>query len=191
MTLSEPLRDFTRVLDDLTSRELAIPRLISLIAPEFARVLIEPNLLAPAAQASGAMSYAQHTLHTSPSGHYSLVSLVWRPGDETPVHDHHAWGLAGVYRGHELETRYAWCDRTGTVPGLRPVEHQDFSAGQVMSIVPPSDIHRVRNPASTLTISLHLYGFDLRRSPTGSSVRRVYGPELLMDEATPGLRRAG
>jgi predicted metal-dependent enzyme (double-stranded beta helix superfamily) len=191
MTLSEPLRDFTRVLDDLTARELAIPRLISLIAPEFARVLAEPNLLPPDAQALGATSYAQHLLHTSPDGRYTLVSLVWRPGDLTPVHDHVAWGLAGVYRGHEHETRYAWCDRTGTVPGLRPVQHEEICAGQVMPIVPPSDIHRVCNPDSTLTVSLHLYGFDLRRSPTGSSVRRVYGPELLVDEAAPGLRRAG
>jgi predicted metal-dependent enzyme (double-stranded beta helix superfamily) len=191
MTLSEPLRDFTRVLDELTARELATPSLIALIAPEFTRVLAEPNLLAPATRALGATSYAQHVLHTSVDGRYSLVSLVWRPGDRTPVHDHHAWGLAGIYRGREHETRYAWCDRTGTMPGLRPVEHEEFCAGQVMPIVPPSDIHRVCNPDSTPTISLHLYGFDLRQSPSGSSVRRVYGPELLLDEAVPELRRAG
>src|SRR5215211_1229528 len=135
MMLSEPLRDFTRVLDDLTSRELAIPQLISLIDPEFARLLAEPNLLALDAQTPGATSYEQHILHTSPNGRYSLVSLVWRPGDRTSVHDHHAWGLAGVYRGHEHETRYEWCDRIGAVPGLRPVAHEEVSAGQVIPIV--------------------------------------------------------
>jgi 3-mercaptopropionate dioxygenase len=191
MMLSEPLLDFTRVLDDLTSRELEIPRLISLIAPEFTRVLAEPGLLPPDALAPGAASYEQHILHTSPDGRYSLVSLVWRPGDRTPVHDHHAWGLAGVYRGHEHETRYAWCDRSGTVPGLRRVAHEAVCAGQVIPIVPPSDIHHVANPDSTPTISLHLYGFDLCKSPSGSSVRRVYGPELLVDEAAHGLPRAG
>jgi len=191
MMLSEPLRDFTRVLDDLTSRELAVPQLISLIAPEFARLLAEPNLLALDAQTPAATSYEQHILHTSPNGRYSLVSLVWRPGDRTSVHDHHAWGLAGVYRGHEHETRYAWCDRIGTVPGLRPVTHEEVSAGQVIPIVPPSDIHHVCNPDSTPTVSLHLYGFDLRLSPTGSSVRRVYGPELLVDAAAHQLPQAG
>jgi 3-mercaptopropionate dioxygenase len=191
MTLSQPLRDFTRALDELTTRELSVPRLIALIAPEFARVLAEPGLLALESQEPGEASYAQHVLYTSPNGRYSLVSLVWRPGDRTSVHDHHAWGLAGVYRGHERETRYTWCDRTGTVAGLRPVAEELVSPGEVLPIVPPSDIHRVCNPDSTPTVSVHLYGFDLARSPTGSSVRRVYGPELLMDDPAPTLAAAG
>lgn len=183
MRLSSPLQDFVGTVDGLMARDLALPRLMELLTPEFGQLAAVPDLLSPEAQEASHSSYAQHVLYTCPSGRFCLVALVWRAGDRTPVHDHHGWGLASVYRGHERETRYAWSDRPGAAAGLRPTAVQEIEPGEVIRIVPPGDIHRVANPDPTPTVSIHLYGFDLRTSPSGSSVRRVYGPELLIRDA--------
>jgi 3-mercaptopropionate dioxygenase len=180
MTLSPPLQEFVRTVDCLIARDLAQPDLLAALAPEMRRALVEPNLLAPEHCCPPAGSYVQHTLYGDPAGRFSLVALVWRPCSASPIHDHHAWGLAGVYRGRELETRYVWCDRPGTTPGLRPDESREVCAGEVLPIVPPSDIHRVLSPGPLPTISLHLYGLDVRAVPGRSSVRCVYPADLLV-----------
>jgi predicted metal-dependent enzyme (double-stranded beta helix superfamily) len=180
MTLTPPLQEFVRSVDDLVSRELPQPKLLAELAPELRRALAEPDLLAPQQCCPPAGSYVQHTLYADPAGRFSLVGLVWRPGCATPIHDHHAWGLAGVYRGREVETRFVWCDRPGATPGLRPDETREVGAGEVIPIVPPSDIHRVLCPGPQPTISLHLYGLDVQALPGRSSVRCVYPADLLV-----------
>jgi predicted metal-dependent enzyme (double-stranded beta helix superfamily) len=180
MTLTPPLREFVQTVDRLVSRDLAQPALLAALAPELRRALAEPNLLAPEHCCPPAGSYVQHTLYGDPAGRFSLVALVWRPCCATPIHDHHAWGLAGVYRGREVETRFAWCDRPGTTPGLRPDATREACAGEVIPIVPPSDIHRVLSPGPQPTISLHLYGLDVSVVPGRSSVRCVYPDDLLV-----------
>src|SRR3954452_13064216 len=32
--------------------------------------------------------YSQHVLHVEPDGSFSVVGLVWLPGQVTPIHDH-------------------------------------------------------------------------------------------------------
>jgi predicted metal-dependent enzyme (double-stranded beta helix superfamily) len=178
--LTPPLQEFVQTVDQLMSRELAQPALLAALTPEFQRVLAEPNLLAPEQCCPPAGSYVQHTLYGDPAGRFSLVALVWRPCSATPIHDHHAWGLAGVYRGREVETRFVWCDRPGATPGLRPDDRREAHAGEVNSIVPPIDIHRVLSPGPQPTISLHLYGLDVGLIPGRSSVRCVYPDDLLV-----------
>jgi predicted metal-dependent enzyme (double-stranded beta helix superfamily) len=178
--LSAPLAEFVRAVEEQLARDVALPALLERLAPELARVLAEPGLLAPELCRAPARAYAQHVLHVDPAGRFSLVALVWRPGCATPIHDHRAWGLAGVYRGGERETRYAWCDRPGGGAGLCPAGSREVAAGEVFPIVPPDDIHRVLAPGPLPTVSLHLYGCDVRAAPNGSSVRRVYSPHLLL-----------
>src|SRR3954469_6476148 len=122
MVCSAALGEFTRALDALVARDLPPARLMALLAPEFGQLVLQADLLDAAAQAPRSDRYAQHVLHRCPGGAASLVSLVWRPGDRTPVHDHRAWGLAAVYRGRERETRYEWAAVGGAAARLRPVE---------------------------------------------------------------------
>ena len=51
-------------------------------------------------------SYRQHILHVEKDGSFSVVALVWLPGQATPIHDHVSWCVVGVYRGQEHETVY-------------------------------------------------------------------------------------
>src|SRR4029453_2370469 len=52
----------------------------------------------------------QYALYRATDGSLCLFSLVIPSGAETPVHDHLAWGLIGVYRGRQSETIYRRID---------------------------------------------------------------------------------
>lgn len=98
---------------------------------------------------------------------FSVVALVWRPGQETTIHDHLAWCVVAVLCGTEQETLYR-----DDGDHLTPIARSVNATGSVTAIAPPGDIHRVSNDTDTTAISLHVYGADL--SVTGSSIRRTY-----------------
>ncbi|GIG59113.1 hypothetical protein Lfu02_34850 [Longispora fulva] len=112
-------------------------------------------------------SYRQHVLHVEDDGSFSLVALVWLPGQATCVHDHVSWCVVGTYLGEEEETSYR------VVRGhLVPVRTTRTPRGAASFLVPPGDIHTVRNASDGLAISLHVYGADI--AVLGTSVRRRY-----------------
>ena len=45
--------------------------------------------------------YQQYLLHCDSRQRFSVVSFVWGPGQQTPIHDHRVWGLIGMLRGAE------------------------------------------------------------------------------------------
>ena len=109
--------------------------------------------------------YRQHVLHVADDGAFSVVALVWLPGQATPVHDHVCWCVVGVHEGEEEEIRYV-------LDGDRLVVTEQLVNpwGEVSVALPPGDIHLVRNAGTELAVSLHVYGADLSR--TGTSIRR-------------------
>jgi 3-mercaptopropionate dioxygenase len=113
--------------------------------------------------------YRCHLLHAEPDVSFSVVALVWRPGQATPIHDHVTWCVFGVIQGTEHEERYVlrddgWLEQAGTAAVN--------ATGDVTGLAPPGDIHQVRNAGAETAISLHIYGTDISRM--GSSVRRIY-----------------
>ncbi|GAA3061247.1 putative metal-dependent enzyme (double-stranded beta helix superfamily) [Streptomyces olivoverticillatus] len=122
-------------------------------------------------------SYRQHILHAESDGSFSIVALVWMPGQQTCIHDHVSWCVTGVHQGTESERRYRLVP-DGTTARLVATEDVVNHQGDVCGFAPPGDIHRVRNACSSIAISLHIYGADISR--LGSSVRRVY--DLPADE---------
>ena len=121
--------------------------------------------------------YRQHIVHVHPAGRYSIVALVWKPGQATPIHDHRCWCVVGVWRGLERETTYDLHDDTGS-HYLQRRRSVDAAPGEVSALVPPDeDIHRVENGGTSLAISIHVYGADI--SVLGSSINREFAPELV------------
>jgi 3-mercaptopropionate dioxygenase len=104
-------------------------------------------------------------LHTE--ARFSIQALIWRPGQVTRIHDHIAWCVFGVLQGMEEETLYR-----DDGDHLTEVGRSVNVTGEVSGFAPPGDIHKVRNPGSGTTITLHIYGADL--SGDRSSVLRVY-----------------
>jgi predicted metal-dependent enzyme (double-stranded beta helix superfamily) len=109
--------------------------------------------------------FARHVLHAETA--FSVVAVVWQPGQLTPIHDHIAWCAFAVLQGVEYETLYR--DRGSHLTEIGRVAN---GVGDVSGFAPPGDIHRVHNTGDTTAISLHVYGADLGESP--SSVRRTY-----------------
>jgi predicted metal-dependent enzyme (double-stranded beta helix superfamily) len=116
--------------------------------------------------------YTQHLLHVADDLSFSVVALAWRPGQQTPIHDHRGWCAVSVCEGAECETRYRVCgDADG--PYLVETSSHVLEPGKTVALLPDgSDVHRVSNCSGGLTVSLHVYGVDIRS--TGSSIASCF-----------------
>lgn len=117
-------------------------------------------------------AYTQHLVHVAGDRSYSIVALAWRPGQQTPIHNHRGWCAVAVREGAECETRYrVGHDRAGTY--LTELSSQVLESGETVALLPDgSDVHRVANCSEGLTVSLHVYGVDIRS--TGSSIASCF-----------------
>lgn len=115
--------------------------------------------------------YRQHVLHSEEDGSFSVVALVWLPGQRTSIHDHVSWCVTGVHQGQEAERRYQLVP-DGAIARLTATEDVVNPQGSVCGFAPPGDIHRVQNGCGSTAISIHVYGADVVR--LGTSIRRVY-----------------
>jgi predicted metal-dependent enzyme (double-stranded beta helix superfamily) len=157
---SDAFAEFTRAADGLVDDPHAVAERLRVL-------LAQDGWLAPEHQAPGVDTYRQHLLHVSPCRRLSVVSLVWRPGQRTAIHDHVSWCVVGVLRGVEREDRYELEDGA-----LRPAGTVYARRGHVEALQPPGDIHAVTAAGRETAISIHVYGADI--SQLGSSIHRRY-----------------
>lgn len=150
------------------------------------RHLAVPDLLPAEARVADPERYRQNIVHVEPDGSFSIVALVWLPGQQTPVHDHISWCVVGVYEGEEAEIRYRVEDAAGSEVHLDDGQMPDPEDGLALvrtaevtnpngsadGFAPPGDLHRVWNAGEGTAISIHVYGADIRE--LGSSIRRTY-----------------
>src|SRR5512133_1818494 len=138
------------------------------IGTRLGALLAHDGWLAPEHRVGNPDHYTQHLLHVSPCRRMSIVALVWLPGQRTPIHDHVAWCVVGVYEGRERETRYRAVE-VGGERWLEPAGSIDAHPRHVEVIVPSAeDIHCVEAAGPGPTISIHVYGADIER--LGSSI---------------------
>jgi len=151
------------------ARELDDPRArVDSLKPAFSMLLGAegwlPDEYAQPDRASGmGGGIGQYALYRAPDGSLCLFSLVIPPGAETPVHDHLAWGLIGVYRGRQDETVYRRLDAGDdeTRASLEVARRQTVNAGEFYALVPPlDDIHFVKTVSDVPSISIHLLAND-------------------------------
>ncbi len=135
-----------------------------LVAEQLRRHLPTPDVLTAEQRRGSPDDYSAYPLHAEPDGSFSIVALVWRPGQITRIHDHVTWCVLGVIQGVEHEELFD--------ADLNLVGRSENHAGDVSGFAPPGDIHRVHNTADTTAISIHVYGTDITR--IGSSARRYY-----------------
>jgi predicted metal-dependent enzyme (double-stranded beta helix superfamily) len=163
------VRDAQRVFSAASSPE----RACASFRPRFAELLADRSWLPakyqePAAESGMGGGIGQWLLARASDGSLSLFSLVVPPGAETPVHDHLAWGLVGLYRGTQDEEIFARQDGA-----LELVERRALAAGDFYVLLPPhDDIHRVRTTSTDTSVSIHLLTND-----TGCVWRHAFDPE--------------
>jgi len=146
---------------------------IEAIRPGFADLLADPEWLPERYQADAPESgmgggIGQWLLYRAEDGSLSLFSLVVPSGSQTPVHDHLAWGLVGLYRGTQDEEIYA--RENGR---LELKEQRALRPGDFYDLIPPQDdIHRVRTTSDETSVSIHLLTND-----TGCVWRHSFDPD--------------
>src|ERR1700730_12694029 len=94
----------------------------------------------------------QYALYRAGDGSLCLFSLVVPADAATPVHDHLAWGLVGVYRGKQDETVYRRLDdgSDATRAQLEIAKRQTLEPGDFYALLPPADdIHHVKTVSRT------------------------------------------
>ena len=105
----------------------------------------------------------QYALYRAEDGSLCLFSLVVPAGSSTPVHDHLAWGVVGVYRGEQHETVYRRLDDGSdeTRAELEVSREQSLRPGDLYALIPPTDdIHYVKTISDAASISIHLLAND-------------------------------
>ena len=122
-----------------------------------------PRWLLPQHYRADPARYARNLVYDAPDGSLSLYTLVWSPGQWTPVHDHGSWGVVGVLEGVLEERSYVRLspDRDAA-SGIALARGGVLLLGRgaVTSFVPnPDHIHLTGvPPGRPRAVSLHLYG---------------------------------
>lgn len=141
---------------------------VEALQPAFARLLAADGWLPDAFARPDDASrmgggIGQYALYRAEDGSLCLFSLVVPAGVATPVHDHLAWGLVGLYRGAQRETVYRRLD-DGSDPShatLTVAREQMLAPGDLYPLLPPTDdIHFVETTSSSASISIHLLAND-------------------------------
>jgi predicted metal-dependent enzyme (double-stranded beta helix superfamily) len=116
----------------------------------------------------------QWLLYRSADRSLCLFSLVVPSGSKTPIHDHLAWGVIGLYRGNQDDEFYRPGDG-----GIDLVRRRPLVPGDHYVLLPPvDDIHCVRTTSPETSVSIHLLASD-----TGCTLRHTYDDQT--GEARP------
>jgi predicted metal-dependent enzyme (double-stranded beta helix superfamily) len=176
---SPRVRSFVAEVRALIEQADSAQAACELISPRFAELLADEEWLPaefqePAVGSGMGGGIGQWLVFRAADRSLSLFSLVVPPGAMTPVHDHLAWGLVGIYRGNQDEEFYRPGD--GQLAALR---RRPLAPGDFYTLLPPrDDIHRVRTTSDRTSVSIHLLAND-----TGCVWRHVYDEET--GEASP------
>lgn len=167
------LRQFVGEIAALVDADTAEPELLERGGQALRELVhVDDWLPDPYAQPS-TERYQQYLLYADVQQRFSVVSFVWGPGQQTPIHDHTVWGLIGVLRGAELAAPFSR-DNDGTL--RQTGDEIRLEKGTVEAVSPTiGDIHRVRNAYDDrVSVSIHVYGANI-----GAVLRSTYAPEGL------------
>jgi predicted metal-dependent enzyme (double-stranded beta helix superfamily) len=133
------------------------------------RAVAQPDLLTADQCVPQSGCYARHLMYSDPAGRFTMVSIVWGPGQFSPPHAHHAWCAYAVRENALEETLYAWDRESATAqPARTEVRSPGYGCFAHSGL---DQIHRLGNSGSRPAISIHVYGVERER--VGTHVNRM------------------
>jgi predicted metal-dependent enzyme (double-stranded beta helix superfamily) len=176
------LRTFIDAVQDVIRASSSIPERLAALRPHFSALLADQRWLPDAFRQPDPDSgmgggIATWLLYRAAASDLSFFALVVPPGASTPVHDHLAWGLVGLYVGEQDEEVYERASSAAPQrhdqAALQLVATNHLQAGTFYELIPPDgDIHRVTTTSALPSVSLHLLGND-----TGCVWRHRFDPQ--------------
>lgn len=158
---------FIERVNAIRQRERDGRAIVAAIEPAFAELLattdwLPAEFMEPRAGSGMGSGIGMWLLYRSGDGGLAFSSLVVPAGASTPVHDHLAWGIVGLYRGNQDETVFTRTDdgSRDDYARLETMERRSLSPGDMYELLPETDIHRVTTTSNVTSVSLHLLGND-------------------------------
>ena len=137
------------------------------VAGPLAELACQQDLLSPEQRTGCAQKYTRHTLYADPDGRFTVLAIVWMPGQATPVHGHSAWGVVAVYEGRPTVALYEFEPGYGALPGKEICCVRGDVSWVRAGIQYP---HRIFNADQSSAITLHTYGRDLTQDPCAINI---------------------
>jgi predicted metal-dependent enzyme (double-stranded beta helix superfamily) len=164
---SPKMRDFIAKVDEIRGSTTDTATIVKWIEPHLTELMRDPDWLPgefaePKENSGMGSGIGMWLLYRAGDGSLAFSSLVVPPGASTPVHDHLAWGLVGLYRGNQDEVVYTRTDdgSEDEVARLETQERRSLSPGDLYELLPQTDIHEVTTTSDVTSVSLHLLGND-------------------------------
>jgi predicted metal-dependent enzyme (double-stranded beta helix superfamily) len=139
------------------------------IKSALARAVLDPDLLKPEHRLTQSDGYARHVLyssalHSDAGGLFTILAIVWAPGQFSAAHAHHTWCGYAVYENPLNETLFRFDPEQGRAEPVRTevrVPGYSCYAGAGLD-----QIHRLGNSGPRPAISIHAYGVERERIAT-------------------------
>jgi 3-mercaptopropionate dioxygenase len=137
---------------------------IARLTPSFAALLADQTWLHADFRQPVAGKFVQYAIYRAQDASLSVMAMVVPPAVATPVHDHRAWGLVGVYQGRQREKVYRRVDdgSRADFADLQQVAENILAPGDITTLLPPEgDIHMIETISAEPSISIHVLGNDI------------------------------
>ncbi len=104
--------------------------------------------------------YARRLVYRSSEFGYEVISMVWGPGQGTPLHDHAGiWCVDGVLEGCVEVTQFDLAEQIDDRMRFQPQQTVHAGPGMTGALIPPFEYHTIFNHYSDRpSITLHVYG---------------------------------
>ena len=96
------------------------------------------------------------TLYDEPDFPLTVQTVVWLPGQVSPIHNHATWGVIAIVSGEEKNTIWRKVDPENS-SRIEKVGELILSPGDIISFTPDA-IHHVEAMGDEPTVSFNLYG---------------------------------
>jgi 3-mercaptopropionate dioxygenase len=156
------LTSFIQSIDDAVTRGTKVPQQVENVRNALVEVLRDPAFLpAVALLPDTTVPYARRLIHRDPR--FSIVAMVWAPGQATPIHDHSGvWCVEGVYAGCISVTKFDMLWKSGDVAHFVRHPSLEQEMGCAGSLIPPVEYHTIENSCSeNPAVTVHIYGGEL------------------------------
>jgi predicted metal-dependent enzyme (double-stranded beta helix superfamily) len=133
------------------------------------RAVADPGLLNADHRAPRTDCYARHVIYSDPLGRFTILAIVWGPGQFSPPHAHDTWCAYAVYENPLRETLYTLGPAASKAKQVcTEARNPGYSCFAGAGL---DQIHRLGNSGAVPAISIHAYGVGRER--ISSHVNRI------------------